>query len=311
MAAKSPLSSPLETGRFAPSPTGPLHFGSLVAALASYLQVRSHGGRWLVRIEDIDPPREVPGSIDVILKQLDDHGLEWDDQVTYQSAHLDRYHEILKQLRDLQLVYYCQCNRQRLKSLGGVYDGKCSNLRHPAGDSALRLAVDKALPPGTANGDNLVFNDQIMGDFQQHIFRDIGDFIIRRRDGLISYQLAVVADDQYQGITQVLRGADLLPSTPRQILLQKCLGFRTPAYLHIPLALNPEGQKLSKQHFAKPLQRGRERENLWHALRWLGQDPHPELMASRAEQILLWGLENWNLSAIPAVAEGIPAPLEL
>jgi len=311
MSATPPVSSTLETGRFAPSPSGPLHFGSLVAALASYLQVKSQGGRWLLRIEDIDPPREVPGASDCILKQLDDHQLYWDDQVFYQSDQLDRYHDIVQQLQARQLVYNCECNRQRLSSLGGVYDGKCSNLHLPAGDSALRLAVDKALPTSSATGDTISYSDQIMGDFQQHVFRDIGDFILRRRDGLISYQLAVVADDHYQGITQVLRGADLLASTPRQILLQKCLGFRTPTYMHIPLAVNSAGQKLSKQHFAKSLIEGHERQNLWHALKWLGQNPHPELMANSLDKILVWGVENWNLSAIPAVTEGISAPLEL
>lgn len=305
------MSSALETGRFAPSPTGPLHFGSLVAAVASYLQVKSQGGQWLLRIEDIDPPREVPGATDSILNQLDDHQLHWDDQVFYQSARLDQYREIVQQLQARQLVYHCQCNRQRLIRLGGVYDGKCSNLHLSAEDSALRLAIDRALPPDTTTANTVSFDDQIMGLFQQHISRDIGDFILRRRDGLISYQLAVVVDDHYQGITQVLRGADLLASTPRQIVLQKCLGFRSPTYLHIPVAINPEGQKLSKQHFAKPLTKGRESQNLWHALKWLGQNPHPELIADSSDQILRWGIENWNLSAIRAVAEGIPAPLEL
>lgn len=295
-------------GRFAPSPTGVLHFGSLVTALASYLNAKHHGGKWLVRIEDIDPPREVPGSTDSILRQLEQHGLTWDDHVIYQSAHLERYRDILQDLQDQHLTYHCQCNRQRLTSLGGVYDGKCRNLGLKAHDTALRLAVTKALPTDSSGLTSISFTDKVMTNFSLHIQGEIGDFILRRRDGLVSYHLAVVVDDHDQGISEVLRGADLLDSTPKQILLQKCLGYRTPTYIHIPMALNIEGQKLSKQTHAKALIDGHESQNLWQALNWLQQDPPSELKDNGISEILHWGVENWTLSNISPSREGITAP---
>ena len=303
--------SPSDTagiGRFAPSPTGPLHFGSLVAALASYLHAKHHSSKWLVRIEDIDPPREVPGSSDTILRQLEQHGLVWDDQVIYQSAHVDKFTDILQQLQDRNLTYHCQCNRQRLSSLGGVYDGKCSALGLTARDTALRLAISSLNGVKNSQQYSIAFTDSIMGQYSQHVRREIGDFILRRRDGLVSYHLAVVVDDEDQGITEVVRGADLLDSTPRQILLQQCLGYRTPTYTHIPLAINSEGQKLSKQTHAKALISGRERENLWLALKWLKQNPNPALKENTVAEILDWGIDNWTLSSIPVSTSGIPAP---
>ena len=295
-------------GRFAPSPTGPLHFGSLVTALASYLNIRHYGGKWLVRIEDIDPPREVAGSSDTILKQLEQHGLTWDDQVIYQSAHLEKYRDILQYFKERHFTYFCKCNRQRLNSLGGVYDGKCSDLGLTAKDTSLRLALGRTDFIKNSKTTHISFTDRVMADFSQHITDEIGDFILRRRDGLVSYHIAVVVDDQDQGITEVLRGADLLDSTPKQILLQQCLSYRTPIYIHIPLAINKEGQKLSKQTHARALTEGRERENIWLALKWLQQNPPDELKGNSIDDILNWGINNWHLCNIPASIEGIPAP---
>lgn len=295
-------------GRFAPSPTGPLHFGSLVTALASYLNIKHQRGKWLVRIEDIDPPREVPGSRDSILRQLEQHGLAWDDHVIYQSAHLERYRDIIQQFQDRNLTYHCQCNRKRLNGLSGVYDGKCSALELSDQDTSLRLASAKALSKSQYSNTQIGFTDQVMAEYSQHIEREIGDFILRRRDGLVSYHLAVVVDDQDQGISEVLRGADLLDSTPKQILLQQCLGFRIPTYIHIPMALNKEGQKLSKQTHAKALIDGQENQNLWLALNWLQQKPPVELKNGDISEILSWGIKNWDLSNISASIQGIPAP---
>ena len=302
------LSDTAGVGRFAPSPTGPLHFGSLVTALASYIHAKHQGSKWLVRIEDIDPPREVPGSGDTILRQLEQHGLVWDDQVIYQSAHVDKFTDILQQLQDRNLTYHCQCNRQRLSGLEGVYDGRCSALGLTAHNTSLRLATSKLDAVRHSQQSSIAFTDTIMGLYSQHIRREIGDFILRRRDGLVSYHLAVVVDDQDQGITEVLRGADLLDSTPKQILLQQCLGYPTPTYTHIPLATNSEGQKLSKQTHAKALTHGQERENLWLALKWLRQNPAPELRENTIAEILAWGINNWTLANIPVSADGIPAP---
>ena len=301
----------LSIGRFAPSPTGPLHFGSLVAALSSYLNVKQNNGKWLVRIEDIDPPREVPGSSDKILTQLERHGLFWDDQIVYQSSRIERYLEILNGLRQDGSVYYCQCNRQRLIKLNGVYDGKCRNLALGPEDSSSRLAIDKVIPATDHSTDTIGFNDKIVGYFSQRLLQQIGDFVLQRRDGLISYQLAVVVDDFEQGVTQVVRGADLLDSTPKQILLQKCLKYNTPDYIHIPLVVNSSGQKLSKQNFAKSLIEGRESETLWFALKWLQQNPPQELQQENVERILNWGSAHWDLSKIPQSMQSLAAPHDL
>ena len=229
-------------GRFAPSPTGPLHFGSLVAALASYLDAKANGGRWLVRIEDLDPPREVTGSSTHILKQLQALGMNWDDDVLYQSTRLSAYERILQQLENLEYCFNCDCSRQRVSGLGGVYDGRCrSRGLNPSPGLAIRLKT---------SSQTVRFADGIQGDYVQNLEHEVGDFILRRRDGLFAYQLAVVADDAAQKITHVVRGYDLVSSTPRQIYLQQLLGLPTPSYAHIPIIVNELGQKLSKQHFA-------------------------------------------------------------
>ncbi len=298
-------------GRFAPSPTGPLHFGSLLAAVASYLQAKNNQGKWLVRIEDIDPPREVKGSASGILKQLEQHGLVWDDSVVYQSDQIDQYHDILQKLRNQNLVYNCTCTRQRISELNGIYDGLCSQKNHPLIDASSRFSINRAVHAIGRNNDKLAFTDSIMGEFSQSLNNDVGDFVVLRRDGLISYQLAVVIDDFYQGITEIVRGYDLIDSTPRQILLQKCLGYPTPSYAHIPLAINALGQKLSKQHFAKALTVGNESEQLWLALDWLQQNPPKALRQSSTEEILSWATAHWAISSIPKLETGVAAPKNL
>ena len=282
------MSALTNIGRFAPSPTGPLHFGSLTSALASYLQVRQGQGQWLVRMEDLDPPREVSGASDEILQQLDNHGLHWDSSVLYQSNRLESYREALESLSDLGLIYHCQCNRQRISALGGIYDGHCRNLQLGKTGSAMRLIIRD-------RDTTISFVDQIMGHYQQQLRSEVGDFVLQRRDKLFSYQLAVVVDDQFQSISQVMRGADLLDSTPRQIYLQQSLGYQQPEYAHLPLALNGEGQKLSKQNHAASLQVGRESHNLWQALNWLRQEPPHELQYQSVDEILAWALSRWDV----------------
>ena len=298
-------------GRFAPSPTGPLHFGSLVSALASYLDIRQRGGRWLVRIEDIDPPREISGASATILQQLDAHGLHWDGNVLYQSERLPSYLEALDQLKQKDLIYYCQCNRPRIQRLGGIYDSQCRYLQLAAKGNAIRFNVGDRVASQSKReaAAYLSFTDQIMGHYQQCLRAEVGDFVLRRRDGLFSYQLAVVVDDQYQGITHIMRGSDLLDSTPRQIYLQQCLGYSQPEYAHLPVAINPDGQKLSKQNHAAALVPGNEAHNLFTALVWLQQKPPAALAKQPITEILDWGIKHWSLAKIPGTL-GMAAPQE-
>ncbi len=293
-------------GRFAPSPTGPLHFGSLACALASYLDARHHQGQWLVRIEDIDPPREIPGSTTTILKQLESHGLLWDGDLLYQSQRSEAYNAALVQLQNNGLTFSCDCNRQRVAELGGIYDGHCRQRQVGSG-SATRLRL-----PEDNNDSIIAFDDLVMGDFRQSLANEVGDFVIKRRDGLFSYQLAVTVDDQFQNISHIIRGADLLSSTPRQLYLQRCLGASAEQIAaiqlgHLPLAVNSEGQKLSKQNHAPALIPGDESSNLWLALDWLQQSPPVGLQTEPKETILSWAIANWSMASIPKTAE-IAAP---
>lgn len=287
-------------GRFAPSPTGPLHFGSLVTALASYLDARSAGGRWLVRMEDIDPPRQVAGATDWILRQLENHRLFWDGDVLYQSSRIEAYQHALEQLQQRGMVYGCDCSRQRVRDLAGIYDGLCQTRELPvAAGMAIRVRV---------NGNSLIrFEDRIQGHRQQQLQQEVGDFILRRRDGLFAYQLAVVADDHEQGITHIVRGRDLLDSTPRQIYLQRLLGVPQPVYGHIPLVLNPSGQKLSKQNLAAGIAGNKVSANLWMASHWLGMSPPAELQAASADDLITWAVQHWQLSELPESGDR-PAP---
>ncbi len=291
-------------GRFAPSPTGPLHFGSLLTAVASFLEARRHDGQWLLRIEDIDPPRAQPGASDEILAALELYGFEWDGAVTYQSASREAHDEAIQQLLDAGKAYRCGCSRRDLAdaprgALGIIYPGTCrdgSNAR----EFALRILTDD-IP--------MAFNDQLQGWQEQSLQSDSGDFVILRRDGLIAYQLAVVVDDHLQGITDVVRGIDLMDSTPRQIWLQQLLGYATPNYCHVPVAVNEKGQKLSKSHGAGGVDLQNPEENLVLALELLGQRPPPELSANAMTDIWQWARESWNIAALEQMTE-IPAPVQ-
>jgi glutamyl-Q tRNA(Asp) synthetase len=287
-------------GRFAPSPTGPLHFGSLVAALGSCLEARQRAGRWCLRIEDLDLPRCPPGAADDILRSLEAHGFGWDGEVMYQSRRNAAYQAVLEGLSKVGHVFACACTRSELadSSIARtaddgalIYPGTC---RHglPPGRSARawRLRV------GTARAG---FVDAVQGPIEQALAEQAGDFILQRADGLFAYQLAVVVDDAEQGVNHVVRGADLLDSTPRQILLQQRLGLPVPAYCHLPVAVNAAGEKLSKQTRAAPLRAAEAVANLWAALDFLGQQPPAELRAARLDEIWQWSVANWCLAHVP------------
>jgi glutamyl-Q tRNA(Asp) synthetase len=263
------LPRPRYRGRFAPSPTGPLHFGSLVAALASWLDARAAGGEWLVRIEDVDQTRTVPGAADEILRTLEAFGLAWDGEVAWQSRRTALYEAALERLRAGGYVYGCRCSRREIADSGlmglegAIYPGTCRRLALPPGPGIAERMVAAQAP--------VTFVDRAMGTISQRVCRDIGDFVVKRRDGLFAYQLAVVVDDADQGITDVVRGADLLWSTPRQILLQRALGLDTPRYLHFPVVTNAAGEKLSKQTGAQAVDPAQASGLLAHALEFLGQ----------------------------------------
>jgi glutamyl-Q tRNA(Asp) synthetase len=277
-------------GRFAPTPSGHLHFGSLVAALASYLDARSVGGRWLMRMEDLDPPREEPGAQAAILKALESYGFEWDGEMVRQSDRHDAYAEVLNRLFNHGLAYACTCSRKTLAPYHGIYPGLCRNAGHDTKDAAIRLRVPEL---------EYHFIDRVQGEYRQHLGRDVGDFVIRRRDGLYAYQLAVVLDDAWQGITDVVRGADLLDSTPRQLYLQELLGLPQPRYLHIPLIIQPDGHKLGKSYRSPPLTEDQATPLLLRALRALGHNPGAELAYATPREVLNWGIAHWDAGLIP------------
>jgi len=278
------------TGRFAPSPTGDLHFGSLIAALASFLHAKSSGGQWLVRIEDIDPPREVAGSATRILQDLQNFGLRPDQPVLFQSDRTAAYENAITQLLETDQAYWCGCSRSELPS-SGVYPGTCSRgLPLGKAPRSVRLRVfDK--PIG--------FTDLVHGFRQDNLLESSGDFIIRRADGLPAYQLAVVVDDAFQCVTEVVRGADLLDSTTRQIHLQNCLGFPCPEYAHVPVALGQDGHKLSKRLGSDPISALGPEQALEMVLKFLGQTCPSGLELAG---LLKRALENWQLSRIPRTA---------
>ena len=277
-------------GRFAPTPSGYLHFGSLVAALASYLDARAVGGRWLLRMEDIDPPREMPGAQKAIIETLISYGFEWDGEMLRQSERHDAYRDAIDRLLEQRLAYACTCSRKQLEAYPGPYPGFCRTAGNGLDDAAIRLRV-----PDREYG----FVDRVQGEFRQHLGREVGDFVIRRRDGLIAYQLAVVLDDAWQGVTDVVRGADLLDSTPRQLYLQELLGLPQPRYLHLPLIIQPDGHKLGKSYRSPPLQPHEASPLLLRALRALGQQPAEELSDALPCEILTWAVRHWNADRIP------------
>ena len=281
-------------GRFAPSPTGPLHFGSLVAALASYLDARANNGQWLVRMEDVDETRCDASYADEILATLDAFGLDWDGEVIVQSRRKVRYQEVLATLEAAGQTYNCECSRKEIADSavmgidGPVYPGTCRHKNLPAHGAAIRFAS----PTGSVE-----FEDRLQGKQIQSVERAVGDFVIRRRDGLTAYQLAVVVDDFDSGITDVVRGADLLDSTARQIALQRALAYPTPRYLHFPVASNNDGEKLSKQTLAAPVAAGDRIGVLRGALHFLRQ---PEVhSAANCQQLLAAAAANWRPEAIP------------
>jgi glutamyl-Q tRNA(Asp) synthetase len=277
-------------GRFAPSPTGPLHFGSLVAALASWLDCRRAGGRWLLRMEDLDRPRVIPGAADAILRQLEAFGLEWDGPVVYQSARLDLYQDALRKLKIHS--YPCACTRKELEdsalAIDGsrIYPGTCRG-GIPPGKSARAVRVRTNAAP-------IRFTDRVQGTIEQSVEREVGDFVLLRADGVFAYQLAVVVDDAAQGITDVVRGADLLDSTARQIHLQRLLDVATPRYLHTPVATNGAGEKLSKQTRATDARL----DDIPGALGFLGMNAPADLGPG---ELLEWAAGNWEPARIPRV----------
>jgi glutamyl-Q tRNA(Asp) synthetase len=283
-------------GRFAPSPTGPLHFGSLLAAVGSYLNVKSRGGHWLVRMEDLDPPREQAGAADTILRTLEAYSLEWDESVIYQSQRSEVYEQAIERLAEKGLTYFCQCSRKEIAADaepgidGPRYSGTCRNLNLGSRNNSLRIKVPDKM---------ISIEDAIQGTIRQNLERDLGDFVIRRRDGLYSYQLAVVVDDAAQGISEVCRGTDLIDSTPRQRYLQQVLGFDTPEYFHLPVAVNDQGQKLSKQTHAAPVPVKGGSQELERVLRFLGQNLPAELTGAPPAELIEWGVNYWAPSTIP------------
>lgn len=289
----------LYIGRFAPSPTGPLHFGSLLAAVASYCDAKFNQGKWLLRIEDIDRPREMAGASDTILRQLDTFGFEWEGEIARQSQRNNYYEKALTILQNKQLIYPCTCTRKEIADSsnligidGFIYPKTCLNQAIKENSAfALRILVEDA---------EITFQDFIQGQIRQNLQSEVGDFILKRADGLFTYQLAVVVDDAAQGVTNLVRGADLLNSTPRQIYLQKLLNLPTPHYAHIPIARNAAGEKLSKQTLANSIDVKKANLQIWQALKFLGQQPPIELEFASLQELWYWAITNWQIQDIPA-----------
>lgn len=295
-------------GRFAPSPSGPLHFGSLITALASFLDAKHHNGKWLVRMEDIDPPREEAGAAERILASLQAHQLLWDGDILYQSTRLAAYQQGLDSLK--QATYRCQCGRQQLLELRGIYDSRC---RHKTLDNDVLTSTRIHLQ---CLSDNELFvaehyHDLFQGEQQQSLQQEVGDFILRRKDGLFAYQLAVVCDDIFQGITHIIRGSDLLSSTPRQRYLIQLFNqqshtslhqttYPLPDYGHIPIASNKLHQKLSKQHKAKPLDDTQAFDNLCRALAFLKHPAPQDIQQQKSmHDLVVWAIAAWRREKIP------------
>ena len=279
-------------GRFAPSPTGPLHFGSLVTAVGSYLEAKSRNGEWLVRIENQDKPREAPNASDQILRSLEVLGMEWDHKIIYQYNRNETYENVLSLLNNLGLTYSCVCTRKEIadSSISGVsgqiYPGTCRNNGYNKDRSgSIRIRT---------NNNIIEFTDTLYGHISQKIENEIGDFILRRSDKIYSYQLAVVVDDAAQNITNIVRGADLLDSTPRQIYLQQALGYTIPAYMHLPVVMNKQGMKLSKQNKAAYIDLSSPIKQLIKAINFLGQEPPIDLSESNISSFWEWAIQNWD-----------------
>ena len=292
-------------GRFAPSPTGPLHKGSLLAALASYLDARTNQGQWLVRIEDIDPPREVSGAADKILTQLEAHGLHWDGPVLYQSSRLSDYRDALQQLKRANLLFDCYCSRAKLTSTGKHCKGSCKELKIQTSAHVAPKAPNHSIRIHTPLQSQHAQKDLIQSNFVFNPGLE-GDFILWRRDQLPAYQLATSLDDSYQNISRVIRGNDLIDSTARQIYALRCLNLKVPEYGHIPVLTNQQGQKLSKQNHAPELNSAHASENLRICLNFLGLPSPAEFAQTPPASILTWATAHWKLGLVPkqaAVAE--------
>jgi len=281
----------LYIGRFAPSPTGSLHFGSLVTAVGSYLHARQQGGRWLVRIEDLDTPRVVNGADKAILQTLQRFGMDWDGKIMYQSQRQHAYQQALDTLISQQLIYPCTCARQRLK--GNIYDGHCQHNAITT-NQAHALRVKITIP-------TLRFTDQLQGLISQNMHSEIGDFIVKRKDGLFAYQLAVVVDDAMQGITHIVRGCDLIGTTTRQLYLQQQLNLPTPQYTHLPIIVNDVGLKLSKQNHAPIIDQQPVLPLLHKALVVLGQNPPTALRNESLQTFWDWSIAHWQTDNVPLV----------
>jgi len=292
------MSKPRYRGRFAPSPSGPLHFGSLIAATASYLQARSQGGEWWLRIEDIDPPREVAGASDAILYTLEAFGFEWDGPVSYQSQRQTLYQDALAQLRSAGLAYPCACTRKEIAeaSPDGIYPGTCREGLAPSQRArAWRLRVTEHV---------IEFTDKIQGPQQTDLATEAGDFVLLRADGFYAYQLATALDDAEQGMTEVVRGADLLSSTPRQRYVQQALGLTSPGYAHHPVVVTTEGEKLSKQTRAPALATSQASPLIHAALRFLGQAIPQTLEHTELSELWQWAIANWQIGNVPKIHSG-------
>lgn len=276
------------TGRFAPSPSGPLHMGSLVTALASFLDARAQGGRWLLRIEDLDPPREQSGAERLILNSLESLGLHWDGPVIYQSQRHAAYEAALHTLQAQGRLFYCRCSRRERRAQGNKYPGNCRRFSEPRPDSAIRLRTESL---------QCEFQDLFQGH-QSLDAANEGDFIVYRRDQFYAYQLAVVVDDAWQGITHVIRGIDLMDNSGRQMYLQQLLGAPTPVYGHLPLIVDEQGRKLSKQHGATALRPENAPRDLFTALHYLRQAPPPALAELTVAEMLDWAVRHWQPAAL-------------
>ncbi len=287
-------------GRFAPTPSGPLHFGSMVAAVGSYLDAKSQGGSWALRIDDLDPPRVAPGAVDSIFRCLEKFQMTWDGEVVFQSKRMEAYQAALDELRSRGLVYACACSRKEIGDAGldgPVYPGTCRDGLAPGRKArAWRVRTGEA---------SIEFVDFLQGRVRQNLEREIGDFVLFRADRVFAYHLACTVDDSAQGITHVVRGADLTASTPRQIYLQRLLGLPTPDYLHLPIALNAAGEKLSKQTLADPVETDRAAVILADVLRFLKHSPPDEVCADGISVLWLWALKNWRRDRLPDVVSAI------
>ena len=283
------MTHPPYIGRFAPSPTGPLHIGSLIGALASYLDAKAHGGQWLLRMENIDPPREIDGADARILTTLQRHGLQWDGDVLEQRSRYEAYEAALAKLISEGHAFHCSCSRRQLAQFEGVHRGDCIATADPE-DCAIRLRVPDTIWQAS---------DALQTSLAQNLAAEVGDFILKRRDGYYAYQLAVVVDDGFQGITHIVRGSDLWVSTPRQIFLQSLLGLPTPHYLHFPVIVGSDGHKLSKQTFAAAVEDSRAIDNLLLALHFLNQ-PLPSQRHS-IDSLLRSAIDNWDRKRLPPV----------